>query len=298
MLNLNGLDENILKIGLPKGSLEGPTFRLLAKAGFHFSVSSRSYFPSIEDEEIQAILIRAQEIAKYIEDGVFDVGLTGKDWILENRADVVEVDSLNYSKSTMRPVRWVLAVPADSDIKSVKDLEGKRIATEIVNLTSDWLKKNDVKAEVEFSWGATEVKAPTLVDAIVEVTETGGSLRANNLIIIEELLTSCTMLVANKKSWANPQKREKIENLNMMLQGALHSEGKVGLKMNLPKDKLDMVIKELPALKKPTISPLYGEEWFAIEIIIEERIVRNLIPNLKKAGAQDIIEYPLNKVIY
>ena len=298
MINLNGLDEKVLKIGLPKGSLEESTFRLLAKAGYHFSVSSRSYFPSIEDDELQAILIRAQEIAKYVQDGVFDVGLTGKDWILENRADVVEVTSLSYAKSTMRPVRWVLAVPNDSEIKSVKDLEGKRISTEIVNLTEDWLKENGVTAEVEFSWGATEVKAPTLVDAIVEITETGGSLRANNLRIVDELLTSRTMLIANKQSWENPAKRDKIENMAMMLQGALQSEGKVGLKMNLPKANLDQVMAKLPALKKPTVSPLYGEEWFAIEIIIEEKIVRNIIPELKKAGAQDIIEYPLNKVIY
>lgn len=297
MINLNGLSDNVLKIGLPKGSLQESTFRLLLKAGYNFSVSSRSYFPSIDDEEIQAILIRAQEIAKYVEDGVFDIGLTGKDWILENRADVVEVDSLTYSKSTMRPVRWVLAVPAESDIRCVEDLEGKRIATEIVNLTTDWLKAKGVNAQVEFSWGATEVKAPTLVDAIVEVTETGSSLRANNLRIVEELLTSRTMLIANKKSWENPSKRERIENFNMMLQGALRSEGKVGLKMNLPKEKLEEVMGQLPALKKPTVSPLYGEDWFAIEIIVEEQVVRKLIPNLKKAGAQDIIEYPLNKVI-
>ena len=298
MANLNDIGDNVLKIGLPKGSLQESTFRLLAKAGFHFSVSSRSYFPSIEDDEIQAILIRAQEIARYVQDGVFDVGLTGKDWILENRADVVEIDSLTYSKATMRPVRWVLAVPADSDIKSVKDLQGKRVATEIVNLTNDWLEKNNVQAEVEFSWGATEVKAPTLVDAIVEVTETGSSLRANNLRIVETLLESRTMLIANKKSWQDARKREKIENLNMMLQAALQSEGKVGLKMNVPKEKLDELMSQMPAMKKPTISHLYGEDWVAVEIIVEETTVRNLIPLLKRAGAQDIIEYPLNKVIY
>lgn len=298
MANLNDIADNVLKIGLPKGSLQESTFRLLAKAGYHFSVSSRSYFPSIEDDEIQAILIRAQEIARYVEDGIFDVGLTGKDWILENRAKVVEVDSLTYSKQTMRPVRWVLAVPNESDIHGVKDLQGKRIATEIVNLTSDWLAKNGVQADVEFSWGATEVKAPTLVDAIVEVTETGSSLRANNLRIVETLLESRTMLIANKASYANPKKREKIENFNMMLQAAIHSEGKVGLKMNVPKDKLDMLMEHMPAMKKPTISHLYGEDWVAVEIIVEETVVRNLIPALKRAGAQDIIEYPLNKVIY
>jgi ATP phosphoribosyltransferase len=298
MVDWNGLDARILKIGLPKGSLQDATFRLLAKAGYHFSVSERSYFPSIDDDEIQAILIRAQEIAKYVEDGVFDVGLTGKDWIMECRADVVEVAELTYAKLTMRPVRWVLAVPNESSIKSARDLQGKRIATELVNMTKDYLAKHNVEAEVEFSWGATEVKAPTLVDAIVEVTETGSSLRANNLRIVETLLESRTMLIANKKSWQDPHKREKIENFNMMLQGAIKAEGKVGLKMNAPQAKLDDIMKELPAMKRPTISPLHGSEWVAVETIVEEHSVRNLIPRLKKAGAEDIIEYPLNKVIY
>ncbi len=298
MVDWNGLDARILKIGLPKGSLQEATFRLLAKAGYHFSVSERSYFPSIDDDEIQAILIRAQEIAKYVEDGVFDVGLTGKDWIMECRADVVEVAELTYAKLTMRPVRWVLAVPNESSIKSARDLQGKRIATELVNMTRDYLIKHKVQAEVEFSWGATEVKAPTLVDAIVEVTETGSSLRANNLRIVDTLLESRTMLIANKKSWQDPQKREKIENFNMMLQGAIKAEGKVGLKMNAPKAKLEEIMKELPAMKNPTISPLHGSEWVAVETIVEEQTVRNLIPRLKKAGAEDIIEYPLNKVIY
>ncbi len=298
MVDWNGLGENVLRIGLPKGSLQESTFRLLAKAGFYFSVSERSYFPSIDDEEIQAILIRAQEIAKYVQDGVFDVGLTGKDWILENRADVVEVGELTYAKLTLRPVKWVLAVPNDSPIKSVRDLQGKRIATEIVNLTQDYLAKNNVQAEVEFSWGATEVKAPTLVDAIVEVTETGSSLRANNLRIVDVLLESRTMLIANKQSWQDAHKRERIENLHMLLRGAIQAEGKVGLKMNVPKDKLDQLIQELPAMKKPTIAPLHGEDWVALEIIVEEQTVRKIIPKLKRAGAQDIIEYPLNKVIY
>jgi ATP phosphoribosyltransferase len=298
MTNLNEIDENVLRIGLPKGSLQESTFRLLAKAGYHFTVNERSYFPSIEDDEIMAILIRAQEIARYVQDGVFDVGLTGKDWILENRAQVVEVDELTYAKKTSRPVRWVLAVPNDSPIKTVQDLQGKRIATEIVNLTRDWLQNHHVQAEVEFSWGATEVKAPTLVDAIVDVTETGSSLRANNLRIVDTLLESRTMLIANKKSWKDDVKREKIENFNLMLQAALQSEGKVGLKMNLPKEKLDALMQHLPAMKKPTISYLYGEDWIAVEIIVEENIVRKLIPALKRAGAQDIIEYPLNKVIY
>ncbi|HPG40985.1 MAG TPA: ATP phosphoribosyltransferase [bacterium] len=295
---VNGNNNNVLRVGLPKGSLQESTFRLLAKAGYYFSVSERSYFPSIDDESIQAILIRAQEIAKYVEDGVFDVGLTGKDWILENRADVIEVGELTYAKLTMRPVKWVLAVPNDSDIKSVKDLQGKRIATEIVNLTEDYLKKNGVQAEVEFSWGATEVKAPTLVDAIVEVTETGSSLRANNLRIVDVLLESRTMIIANKTSWQNAFKRQKIEDLNMLLQSAIQAEGKVGLKMNLPKEKIDNLIKVLPAMKKPTISSLYGEDWVAVEIIVDEKTIKDLIPTLKRAGAQDIIEYPLNKVIY
>lgn len=298
MRNLTNLADDVLKMGLPKGSLQDATFRLLAKAGYHFSVSSRSYFPSIEDDKIQAILIRAQEIARYVEDGIFDVGLTGQDWVLENRADVVEVATLTYSKATNRPVRWVLAVPNDSDIQSVKDLQGKRIATEIVNLTSDWLKENGVEADVEFSWGATEVKAPTLVDAIVEVTETGSSLKANNLRIAETLLESRTVLIANKESWADPEKREKIENFNLMLQAAISSDGKVGLKMNVPKEKLEDIMQQLPAMKQPTISHLYGSDWMAVEIITDETQVRHLIPALKRAGAQDIIEYPLNKVIH
>ncbi len=297
MIDLNGLNERVLKIGLPKGSLQESTMRLMAKAGFHFFVRERSYFPSIDDEEIQAILIRAQEIARYVQDGVFDVGLTGKDWILESRSDVVEVGELSYAKTTMRPVRWVLAVPNESDIQSVQDLQGKRIATEIVNLTRDYLAQHGVDAEVEFSWGATEVKAPTLVDAIVEVTETGTSLRANNLRIVETLIESRTMLVANKQSWNDPVKREKIENLNMLLQGAIRSEGKVGLKMNLPKDRLEGIMKQLPAMKNPTISYLHETDWLAVETIVDERVVREIIPALKRAGAQDIIEYPLNKVI-
>ncbi|MBN2410330.1 ATP phosphoribosyltransferase [candidate division KSB1 bacterium] len=297
-MNLNGLDNRVLRVGLPKGSLQESTFRLLEKAGYYFSVSERSYFPSIDDDEIQAILIRAQEIAKYVEDGVFDIGLTGKDWVLENRADVIEVGELTYAKLTMRPVKWVLAVPNDSDIQSVQDLQGKRIATEIVNLTQDYLKKNGVKAEVEFSWGATEVKAPTLVDAIVEVTETGSSLRANNLRIVDVILESRTMIIANKESWKDPEKRQKIEDLNMLLQSAIQAEGKVGLKMNLPNNKIEELIKVLPAMKKPTISTLYGEDWVAVEIIVNEKSVKDLIPTLKRAGAQDIIEYPLNKVIF
>jgi len=298
MVDWNGLTDKVLKIGLPKGSLQEATFRLLAKAGFHFSVSDRSYFPSIDDEEIQAILIRAQEIAKYVQDGIFDIGLTGRDWILESRAEVIEVAELTYAKLTMRPVKWVLAVPNDSTITSVKDLQGKRVATELVNMTRDYLSRHNVQAEVEFSWGATEVKAPTLVDAIVEVTETGSSLRANNLRIIDTLLESKTMLIANKNSWQNPLKREKIENFNMMIQGAIVAEGKVGLKMNVHQSMLDAVMQELPAMKRPTISPLHGTDWVAVETVVEEISVRKLIPKLKRAGAEDILEYPLNKVIY
>ncbi|MBN1541667.1 ATP phosphoribosyltransferase [candidate division KSB1 bacterium] len=298
MVDFKELDRRIFKIGLPKGSLQESTLRLMAKAGFYFSVSQRSYFPSIDDENIQAILIRAQEIARYVQDGIFDVGLTGRDWVMETRADVQEICELTYAKLTMRPVRWVLAVPDASPIQTVKDLQGKRIATELVNLTRDYLDKNDVSADVEFSWGATEVKAPTLVDAIVEVTETGSSLRANNLRIIDTLLESRTLLIANKESWKNPAKRERIENLKMLLLGAIMAEGKVGLKMNVPKDHLDEVMDKLPSMKRPTISPLYGNEWVAVETIIDEKIVRDLIPALRRAGAEDIIEYPLNKVIY
>jgi len=297
-LNWQDLDPRVLKIGLPKGSLQESTLRLLAKAGFHFSVNQRSYFPSIDDDEIMAILIRAQEIARYVQDGVFDVGLTGKDWILENRADVEEVGELSYAKLTLRPVKWVLAVPIESEVRSVKDLQGKRVATEIVNLTRDYLARQGIEAEVEFSWGATEVKTPTLVDAIVEVTETGSSLRANNLRIIDVVLESRTMLIANRESWKRKSKREKIENLHMLLQGAIAAEDKVGLKMNFPQADIDRLIRELPALKKPTISPLHGGDWVAVEIIVEEGVVRDLIPKLKRLGAEDIIEYPLNKVIH
>ena len=287
----------VLRIGLPKGSLEEATFKYLAKAGFTFSSNSRSYFPSVDDEELQGILIRAQEIAKYVEDGVFDVGLTGIDWVRETRADVVEVSDLLYAKQTLRPVRWVLAVAEDSPVRTVKDLQGKRIATEVVNLTQDFLAGKGVQAEVEFSWGATEVKTPTLVDAIVEATETGSSLRANNLRIVDTLLVSTTRLIANRESWKDPWKKEKIENMVMLLQGALQAESRVGLKMNVPADGFEKIVKMLPAIKNPTISPLYDNRWMAVEIIVEEKIVRELIPRLKKAGACDIIEYPLNKVI-
>lgn len=288
----------ILKLGLPKGSLQEATFSLFQKAGYNFTVSSRSYFPSTDDDEIEAMLVRAQEIARYVEDGVFDVGLTGKDWILENRANVHEVMELCYSKQSMRPCRWVLAVPEDSPIRSVKDLEGKRIATEAVNLSRDYLERSGVKAEVEFSWGATEVKVPELVDAIIEITETGSSLRANKLRVVEDLLTTTPRLIANHDSWKDAWKREKMENIALLLRGALEAEGRVGLKLNCPKEAVAQVLQLLPALKNPTVSPLADEKWVALETILLETDVRSIIPALKRQGAQGIIEYPLNKVIY
>ncbi len=287
-----------LKLGLPKGSLQDSTFNMFAKAGFNVSVGSRSYFPSVDDPEIEAMLVRAQEMSRYVEDGVLDVGLTGNDWILENESDVVEVADLVYGKVGKKPVRWVLAVPEDSKFQSVKDLQGKRIATEIVNLTRNYLKKHGVNAEVEFSWGATEVKCPSLVDAIVELTETGSSLRANNLRIIDTLVESTTKLIANKKAWKDKEKKKKIENIALLLQGALAAYSKVGLKMNVPKKCLDSILKQIPALRNPTISNLSNEGWVAIETVIDEFVVRDIIPKLKSAGAEGIIEYPLNKVIY
>ncbi|ABL66345.1 ATP phosphoribosyltransferase [Chlorobium phaeobacteroides] len=289
--------QNVLKIGLPKGSLQDSTLELFANAGFHFSVQSRSYFPSIEDDELEAILIRAQEMAHYVELGAFDVGLTGKDWIIETDADVVEVADLVYSKASMRPVRWVLAVPESSAIKSVKDLEGKHIATEVVNITKKYLARNGVNASVEFSWGATEVKPPDLADAIVEVTETGSSLRANKLRIVDTILESNTKLIANKASWNDSWKREKIENMAMLLQGAINAQGKVGLKMNAPKAALQNIAAIIPALRQPTISNLADENWVALEVIVSEKTVRKLIPELKRAGAEGIFEYNINKLI-
>ena len=289
---------SLLKLGLPKGSLQDSTFALFKKAGFSISVGSRSYFPSIDDKEIQVMLVRAQEMSRYIEDGVLDVGLTGKDWILENESEVEEVADLVYGKVGKNPVRWVLAVPEDSKIKSVKDLQGKRIATEIVNLTRNYLKKHGVTAEVEFSWGATEVKAPALVDAIVELTETGSSLKANNLRIVETLVESTTKLIANKAAWKDKWKKAKIENVALLLKGALAAESMVGVKMNVPAKSLDKVIKEIPALRNPTVSTLSTKGWFAVETIVEEAVIREMIPKLKQAGAEGIIEYPLNKVIH
>ncbi len=286
-----------LKIGLPKGSLQEVTLNLLAKAGFNFSIRERSYFPASDDDELEAILIRAQEMARYVADGALDIGITGKDWIMENGVDVVEVAELIYSKTSFRPVRWVVAVPEQSDIRTVADLNGKRIATEGVNLTKNYLKKHNVKAEVEFSWGATEAKTPELVDAIVEITESGSSLRANKLRIVDTVLESTVRLIANNESYQNTWKREKVQNIALLLQGAIQASGKVGLKMNLKKSDIEKVTQILPAMKRPTISPLAGNEWVALETIIDEKIVREIIPQLKRAGAQDIIEYPLNKVI-
>jgi len=289
---------NKLRIGLPKGSLQDATVSMLKKAGYTVIVNSRSYIPTINDPELEGLLIRAQEMSRYVEEGLLDIGITGKDWVLENASDVVEIADLAYGKQGMKPVKWVVAVPNDSKIKTVKDLEGKRIATEAVNLTKSYLKRHGVKAEVEFSWGATEVKAPRLVDAIVELTETGSSLRANNLRIVDVVTESTTKLIANKDSAKDPWKRKKMENFAMLLLGAIAAEEKVGLKMNVPDQSLKLILSELPALRNPTIAKLSKEGWYAIDTIIDESVVREIIPELKKHGAEGIIEYPLNKVIY
>jgi len=292
------MSSNILKLGIPKGSLEEATVNLFAKAGYSIKIKSRSYFPSIDDNEIECMLIRAQEIARYVENGVLDAGLTGKDWIQENRADVVEIADLIYSKTSSQPVRWVLAVPNESPIQSVKDLQGKRIATEAVNMTVDYLKKHGVTADVEFSWGATEVKPPKLVDAIVEITETGSSLRANNLRIIETLMESNTKFVMNKEAYGNPWKKKKVERLVLMLQSAMAANGQVGLMMNVPKNKLDEVMKILPEGKKPTIAELTDSNWMDLTVILEEKLVREIAPDLKALGVEDIVEYSINKIIH
>jgi len=289
--------KKVLKLGIPKGSLQESTIKMLEKAGFKIKAEERSYFPSIDDPEIECMLIRAQEMSRYVEDGALDVGITGKDWIMENKSDVVEVADLIYAKRGLGKVKWVLAVPNESKINSVKDLEGKRIATEAVNLTKDYLKMNNVNAIVEFSWGATEVKPPRLADAIVEITETGSSLRANNLRIVETIIESTTKLIANKKAWADKWKKEKIKQIAMLLQGAINAEEKVGLMMNARKKELENVLKVLPALQKPTIAELSDKNWVDITTIIDEKLVRELIPKLKKAGAQGIVEFPLNKII-
>jgi ATP phosphoribosyltransferase len=287
----------ILRIGLPKGSLQESTLKLFRKAGYHISVSSRSYYPSFDDTEIEAMLIRAQEMAGYVENGIIDCGLTGKDWIMEQNADVHEVAELIYAKEGLRPVKWVIAVPNDSKIKTVKDLNGKRIATELVGFTKRYLKSKGVKADIDFSWGATEVKPPHLADAIVELTETGTSLRANNLRIVETILESSTRFVANKKAWQDKWKKQKMENIVLLVRGALAAEEKVGLKMNAPAKSLKRIMTLLSAMHSPTISALSDEGWYALEVMINEKLVREIIPKLKMAGASAIVEYPLNKVI-
>jgi len=286
-----------LKLGLPKGSLQEATLELFRRAGYEITVNPRSYFPVIDDDEIECMLIRAQEMARYVEDAILDVGLTGKDWILENGADVVEVADLIYAKQTFGKVRWVLAVPEKSPFRSVKDLEGKIIATELVRVTERFLAEKGVRAKVEFSWGATEVKPPVLADAIVEVTETGSSLRANGLRIMETLLESNTKLISNRAAWSDPWKREKAETMVMLLKGAIEAAGKVGLMLNVRREDLERVLAVLPALKRPTISNLSDPDWVAVNTVIEEKTVREIIPRLKAAKAQGIVEYPLNKIV-
>lgn len=288
----------LLMLGLPKGSLEEATIRLFAKAGFNITKSSRSYRPSFDDEDLDGRFVRAQEVSRYVETGYFDCGLTGQDWVRENRSDVVEVCDLVYSRASNRRSKWIVAVPEASPIQSVKDLEGKRIATEVVNITRDYLAEHGVRAEVEFSWGATEVKVPDLVDAIVDLTETGNSIRANKLRIVDTLMYTNTVLIANKAAWANPEKRRKIESIAMLLQAALEASSKVGLKLNIEKSKLEGILADLPALRNPTINRLTDESWVAIDTILDEKVVREIIPALKLRGAEGIIEYPLNKVVF
>ena len=290
--------KSVLRFGLPKGSLQEATIEKMAKAGFNIHVSSRSYVPYVDDEELEIRLIRAQEISRYVQHGYLDCGITGHDWIVENGSKVHEVGEFLFSKATRQSARWVLAVPEKSPIRSVKDLKGKRIATEVVNLTKKYLRQHGVKAEVEFSWGATEIKAHELVDAIVELTETGSSLRANNLRIVDTLLTSTPRLIANHEAWKNKWKRQKIETMALLLKGALEAETKVGLKMNIAEKNLAKLLQTLPALRNPTVSRLSQSDWVAVETIIDEHIVREMIPRLKAAGAEGIIEYPLNKVVY
>jgi len=289
--------DKLLKLGIPAGSLQEATADLFRQAGYNIKFSSRSYYPTVDDDEIECLSIRAQEMARYVEQGILDAGITGHDWITETGADVHEVCELVFSKVSRRPVRWVLAVPEDSDIQSVKDLEGKRIATEAVGLTKMYLEKHGVKADVEFSWGATEVKPPRLVDAIVEVTETGSSLRANSLRIVDEVLQSTTRLIVNKNAWADDWKQQKLNNIALMLQSCLAAEGKVGLMLNVRRTDLEKVLKSLPALQQPTVSSLSDPDWVAINTIINESVVRTIIPELREAGATGIVEFPINKII-
>jgi ATP phosphoribosyltransferase len=286
-----------LKLGIPKGSLENATIDLFRRAGFQITVNSRSYFPAIDDPNIECMLIRAQEMARYVEDGVLDAGLTGLDWIAETGATIEPIADLIYAKQSFGRVRWVLAVPENSDVVSVKDLEGKVIATELVETTKRYLERNGVNAKVEFSWGATEVKPPVLADAIVEVTETGSSLRANNLRIVETVLESNTQLIANIESWKNAGKKQQLLDIKMLLDGAIAAMGKVGLMMNTPRSSLQAVLDVLPALKTPTVSSLSDENWLALNTILDESTVRTIIPRLKAAGATGIVEYPLNKIV-
>ena len=289
--------EKLIKLGIPAGSLQESTAALFRKAGYNIKFSSRSYFPRIDDEEIECLLIRAQEMARYVEDGILDAGITGYDWIQETQADVHEICELVFSKVSRRPVRWVLCVPNDSPVQTVKDLEGQRIATEAVGLTEAFLEKHGVKAKVEFSWGATEVKPPKLADAIVEVTETGNSLRANNLRIVAEVLQSTTRFISNKTSWQDEQKRRKLKNIALMLQSCLAAEDKVGLMMNVHRRDLEAVLKLLPALQTPTISQLSDPDWVDVNTIVDESVVRNTVPELKALGARGIVEYNITKII-
>ena len=290
-------DPKVLKLGIPAGSLQEATAALFQRAGYNIKFQSRSYYPTIDDPEIECLLIRAQEMARYVEEGVLDAGITGFDWIQETNADVVEICELMFSKVSRNPVRWVLCVPNESPVKTVKDLQGKRIATEVVGLTTRYLAKHGVTAKVEFSWGATEVKPPKLADAIVEVTETGSSLRANNLRIVEELLQSTTRFIANKSAASDPWKRNKIDNIALMVQGCLNAEGKVGLMMNVRRADLEKVLKQLPALQMPTVSSLSDPDWVDVNTIVDESLVRTIIPALKAAGARGIVEYGINKII-
>ncbi len=289
--------KNILRLGLPKGSLQEPTLELFKRAGFNIVVSSRSYRPTVDDDQLELRLLRAQEIGRYVDHGFLDCGITGLDWIAENKADVQVLTDLRYSKATAKPTRWVLVVPDDSSIRSVKDLQGKRIATEAVDMTKEYLAKNGVEAEVEFSWGATEVKVPELVDAIVDITETGSSLKANKLRIVDTLMESYPQFVSSKPAYQDAWKRQKMETLVLLLLGALEARYKVGLKMNVPQARLQEVVKELPSERSPTISQLASQEWVAVETVIAESVVREIIPKLKSLGAEGIVEYPLNKVV-
>ncbi len=291
------MSERILKLGIPAGSLQESTGRLFLKAGYRITFSSRSYYPTIDDDEIECLLIRAQEMARYVEQGVLDAGITGHDWVLETEAQVVEICELVFSKVSRRPVRWVLCVPESSPVRSVQDLQGKRIATEAIGLTRNYLARHGVEATVEFSWGATEVKPPKLADAIVEVTETGSSLRANNLRIVDEVIQSTTRFIANREAYEDSWKRMKLDNIALMLQACLAAEGKVGLMMNVERANLGRILSLLPALQKPTLSSLSDDDWVDVNTIVDESVVRSIVPKLKSAGAKGIVEYPINKII-